>query len=305
MVVGGGAAGFFAAVRCAELGQDVVLLEKGGQVLGKVRISGGGRCNVTHACFDVKELVKRYPRGERELLGPFSRFQPRDTIEWFEKRGVELKVEEDGRMFPVTDSSETIIDTLMKAAEDAGVKLIQKVKISSVEKVGEKFQIETSEGVYEANRLIVTTGSAPWGHKLAGKFGHTIVKPVPSLFTFNVPTSALLDLSGISVQDAELSLKSCKLRERGPLLLTHWGFSGPAALKLSAWGARKLFDLDYQTTLTINWLPEKSEQDLYDYFLQCKKREPQKKTRATFANKAFRALDGKVQPRSQSSCAKF
>ncbi|MDN3508402.1 MAG: aminoacetone oxidase family FAD-binding enzyme, partial [Simkaniaceae bacterium] len=172
----------------------------------------------------------------------------------------------------------------------AGVELRKQAKIESIEKASEKFVIKLRDGELFADRIILTTGSAPWGHAIAKKFGHTIVPPVPSLFTFNVPKSPLLDLSGISVEDAELTLKACKLKERGPLLLTHWGFSGPAALKLSAWGARKLFDLDYKTTLTINWLPSKSEEALFSHFLKCKKKSPQKKLISQLPTNLFERL---------------
>ncbi len=235
-VIGAGAAGVFAAVHCKELNPDahVVLYEKTRQPLAKVRISGGGRCNVTHACFDPKQLVTYYPRGSKELLGPFHRFQPRDTVEWFAKRGVILKTEADGRMFPITDSSQTIIDCLMGEVKRLGVELHLGTKI---------------ETLPEAEAIILASGSA--GYELAKEAGHTIVEPVPSLFTFNVPTSPLLDLAGISVPHVRVRL--FKHVAEGPLLLTHWGFSGPAILRLSAFAARELHACNYQATLTIEW----------------------------------------------------
>lgn len=249
VVVGGGAAGFFAAIHASKHAK-VTLLEKTNQLLTKVRISGGGRCNVTHHCFDPKKLVHNYPRGEKELLSPFMRFQPRDTIAWFEERGVPLKTEEDGRMFPVTDSSKTISDLLLKEAEDVTIRL--QSRIVGIVKEGERFVITLATGEQiGCDRVLLATGSA--GYNLAKSFGHTIVDPVPSLFTFNVPSSPLLDLAGVSVADVEVCVLSHK--QRGPLLLTHWGFSGPCVLKLSAFAARDLHACDYQTSFTVNWVP--------------------------------------------------
>lgn len=263
IVIGGGAAGVFAAIHCKAL-----LLEKTNQLLAKVRISGGGRCNVTHACFDPAKLAQNYPRGAKELVGPFHYFQPKDTIAWFEKRGVPLKTESDGRMFPTTDSSQTIIDCLLQAAETAGVEIRKQQKIETIEKTEEGFLVQ---GI-PAKNILLATGSSPWGYEMAQKFGHTIVEPVPSLFTFNVPTSPLLDLSGISVPNATLTLKGMK--QQGPLLLTHWGFSGPAALKLSAWAARELHDVGYKATLVINWVSASSQEALTQELLQWKQTRP-------------------------------
>lgn len=258
IVVGGGAAGFFAAITAAEKAPRarVLILEKSRDVLSKVRISGGGRCNVTHSCFDPRELVKRYPRGSKELLGPFHAFQPRDTIEWFARRGVPLKTEDDGRMFPVTDSSETIIQALTSSAKNAGVELLTVVKIESIEKKNSEFIVTTSQGTFTSKALLLATGSSPQGHQFAIAFGHTITPLAPSLFSFNVPASPLLDLSGISMPEVEASIEGTKLKERGPMLLTHWGFSGPAILRLSAWGARILQDKEYKATLLVNWAPD-------------------------------------------------
>ncbi len=255
-VIGGGAAGIFAALRCKSQHPDaqVVVFEKTNQLLAKVRISGGGRCNVTHACFDPKQLVQNYPRGAKELLGPFHSFQPKDTIAWFEARGVTLKTEADGRMFPITDSSQTIIDCLLAEADKIGVEIRKQAKIESVVKVEGGFLIDQMR----VDRLILATGSSSFGYQVAKSFGHSIVEPVPSLFTFNVPTSNLLDLAGISVPHAVLTIKETGHRQEGPLLITHWGFSGPAALKLSAWAARELHDLDYKATLVIQWTDTES-----------------------------------------------
>lgn len=257
LIIGGGAAGFFSAIACAQVNpqHQVILIEKNRQMLSKVRISGGGRCNVTHACFDPVQLVQYYPRGSKALLGPFHRFQPKDTIEWFKNRGVELKIEEDGRMFPITNSSETIIDCLIKEARSSNVEIIPELTVENLEKHSDHFRVTATRGTtFDVNNVLVATGSSKTYHWVE-QFGHSIIPPVPSLFTFNVPSSPLSDLSGIAVEDALLKIEGTPLEQRGPLLITHWGFSGPAVLKLSAWGARQLHDKGYRATLTINWLP--------------------------------------------------
>ncbi len=258
IVIGGGAAGFFGAVTAAKNAPEarVILLEKSRALLAKVRVSGGGRCNVTHSCFDPALLVKNYPRGGKELLGPFHRFQPKDTIEWFSERGIALKTEEDGRMFPTTDSSETIIQCLLKEAQETGVEIRLKQDIDKIEKSEEGFVIHFSDGSNQpCAKILLATGSNKDGFALAEAFGHSIAPPVPSLFTLNVPASPLLELAGISVDPVELKIEGTSLKQQGPLLLTHWGFSGPAALKLSAWGARILHSMDYKAALCVNWLP--------------------------------------------------
>ena len=261
VIAGGGAAGFFAAIACAEegTGREVVLLEKGTHPLAKVRISGGGRCNVTHACFDPRELAARYPRGGRALIAPFQRFQPRDTVEWFESRGVKLKTEADGRMFPVTDSSQTIIDCLNRAATDAGVQIFTQRGIGRAAKnANGGFELTLTNGdTLACDRLLLASGgcrTAPMG-SLAESLGHTIEPPVPSLFTFHIDALWLREVPGLSVENVEASVPGSKLRERGPLLVTHWGLSGPAILRLSAWGARALHDCGYDFPLHIDWLP--------------------------------------------------
>lgn len=261
MVVGGGAAGFFAAITCAEAmpRAEVTILEKSAQFLSKVRISGGGRCNVTHACFDAREFTRRFPRGERALIGPLQRFQASDTVAWFKQRGVKLKTESDGRMFPTTDSSETIIDCLVGAAKAAGVKLLAHCGGERVVK-GEKseFDLTLSNGeTHTCDRLLLATGgcrTAAAG-QLAISLGHTLEPPVPSLFTFHSASAWLRDLAGISVESVEASVPGTRLRERGALLVTHTGLSGPVILRLSAWGARELHDRDYKFALHLNWLP--------------------------------------------------
>jgi len=274
-VIGGGAAGFFGAIACAQRYPEhhVMLLEKTRQVLSKVRISGGGRCNVTHACFDPALLVKNYPRGCKELRGPFSRFQPRDTIEWFESRGVTLKTEYDGRMFPITDQSETIINCLMHEAKHSGVELLPESGIQDIIRLPQEgFTLELTSGQKIAcDRLLIATGSAPKIYPILEKLGHTIVPLVPSLFTFNIPDSPFLDISGVAVPSVIVRLPEWGLEQKGPLLLTHWGLSGPAVLKLSAWGAREMHGVDYHTKVVINWVPDLSPGDI-QYLLSENKR---------------------------------
>ncbi len=260
-VLGGGAAGFFAAITCAEqLGKagSVTLFEATSHLLAKVRISGGGRCNVTHACFEPAELVKKYPRGGRELLGAFHRFQPRDTIEWFASRGVATKTEEDGRMFPTTDDSATIVDCLMSAAARASVNIRLSTAVRSAVKQGETFQLTLSTGtVEEFDRVIIATGGnkSSGGLAIAESFGHSIVPPVPSLFTFHITDPRLTELSGISVENAAVTAPGTKLKTDGPVLITHAGLSGPGILKLSAWGAREFAEQNYAFPVALNWVP--------------------------------------------------
>ncbi len=284
VAIGGGAAGFFGAIACAESNPkaQVVLLEAGSQCLAKVRISGGGRCNVTHNCFDPALLVQHYPRGGPALRGALSRFQPQDTVAWFKARGVALKTEADGRMFPKTDNSATIVDCLMQAARTAGVKIHKRTNVVDVQRLksaepsgkqwGEQPGYDTfrltlrSQTSLTCDRLLLATGSSPQGHHLARALGHTIVPPVPSLFTFKLSDGRLQGLAGISVDPVQLRLQvagKTKLEQTGPLLVTHWGLSGPAVLKLSAWGARILHDCRYQATLVINWLPHSTVETLH------------------------------------------
>ncbi len=274
VVIGGGAAGIFAAIAAKQANSDakVALLEKSAVLLAKVRVSGGGRCNVTHACFDPSQLIQNYPRGSNELRGPFHRFQPKDTIHWFEVRGVALKTESDGRIFPVSNSSETIIDCLLSEAKKLGVEIFLRQRIEKISKTESGFEV----GPFSTRRLILATGSSLEGHKWAEQLGHSIQPPVPSLFTFNVPTSPLQSLSGISVDSVELKLKGSSLSQKGPLLITHFGFSGPAALKLSAWGARFLYEHAYKVELMINWLPELTEPKIFETLIQLKKSTPHK-----------------------------
>jgi predicted Rossmann fold flavoprotein len=261
VIVGGGAAGFFAALACAEAqsGTEIFILEKTAQFLSKVKISGGGRCNVTHAGFDEREFATRFPRGERALIAPFQQFQARDTVAWFAARGVKLKTEDDGRMFPVTDSSQTIIDCLLDGARQAGVKLRTNCGVESVTRnAPDGFNLVLANGEMVAcDRLLLATGGCrtpALGH-LAVSLGHTLEPPVPSLFTFHVAAPWLRELAGISVESVGASVPGAGLSERGALLVTHWGLSGPVILRLSAWGARKLNGMNYSFPLHVNWLP--------------------------------------------------
>jgi predicted Rossmann fold flavoprotein len=253
IVVGGGAAGVFAAIIAKErnAATRVAILEKTATLLAKVRVSGGGRCNVTHNQLDPKELVKNYPRGNKELLGPFHTFGPKETIKWFEDHGVPLKAEADGRMFPVTNSSQTIIDCLLFEAKKLGVEIHLQTKIESIQK-GFEILLKNGEKL-QTKSLLLATGSSKEGHEFAKSFGHTIIPPIPSLFTFNVPNFALEPLSGVALPNARIQIVSRKRAEEGPLLITHFGFSGPAALKLSAWEAPYLFEKNYEVALQICW----------------------------------------------------
>jgi predicted Rossmann fold flavoprotein len=282
VIVGGGAAGFFAAIACADAapGADITLLERSPQFLTKVRISGGGRCNVTHGCFDPRELTKRYPRGERVLIAPYHRFQARDTVEWFEARGVRLKTESDGRIFPITDSSETVIECLLREARRLNVKMFTNRGVDRVlRKPDRTFELALSNGeTMPCERILLATGGCrtPALGQLAVSLGHTLEPPVPSLFTFHIETPWLRELAGVSVQPSEVAVPGTGLRERGALLVTHWGLSGPAVLRLSAWGARALHELNYQFPLHVNWLPERNAEDLAQEFQSRRASQPAK-----------------------------
>jgi predicted Rossmann fold flavoprotein len=274
VVLGGGAAGFFGAIACSEANPEiqVVLLEKTSKLLAKVRVSGGGRCNVTHACDTPAQLVAHYPRGSKQLKAAFQQFGVAETIAWFAKRGVQLKTEADGRMFPTTDSSETIARALEEAARKAGVRIITNASADEIlPQPAGGFQLKLSGSgtaqfgaTLHATRLLIATGGNPKSanYDWLRALGHTIAEPVPSLFTFNVPNSPLNELMGVSVPQARVVLAGEKLQYEGPLLITHWGVSGPAVLKLSAWGARRLSDLGYIGTALINWIPSHTEETL-------------------------------------------
>ncbi|OAV44463.1 flavoprotein [Lewinella sp. 4G2] len=257
-MIGGGAAGFFTAIQRAHHfpEEEITILERGKGVLEKVRISGGGRCNVTHACWDPRELVKYYPRGGKELLGPFNNFACGDTMGWFEDRGVPLKIEEDGRIFPTSDSSQSIIDCLWNTAKAKGIRVLTKTRLVdlSIPEEDGKWKVTSTAGEHVADRLVITTGSNPAVWKILKKIGHQLIDPVPSLFAFDTKDTRLRGLSGISLPWAQLHIEGEKLKADGPLLITHRGLSGPAVLRLSAWGARDLAPHKYNFKLVVNWL---------------------------------------------------
>lgn len=295
IIVGGGAAGFFTAINIVEKNPKlkVAILERGKEVLTKVRISGGGRCNVTHACFEPNELVKFYPRGEKELRGPFHQFCSGDTIEWFEKHGVELKIEADGRMFPVSNSSQTIIDCFLNATQKLGISVLTGQSVQSIFKKDDFWKIETQSETYITEKLILATGSNPKMWEMLQEFGHAIISPVPSLFTFNIKDARIKELPGVAAQ-VTVKVKDTKLTSTGPLLITHWGMSGPAILKLSAWGARTLFEKNYQFTIYVNWLndidTEDAEKILKELKLEHSKKAVSKKSPFEFPNRLWESL---------------
>lgn len=266
IVIGGGAAGFFCAINAAAANPhlQVVLAEKTGKLLSKVKVSGGGRCNVTHGCFDINELAKKYPRGQHFVKKAFHRFYTKDTIEWFAKRNVQLKTEEDGRMFPITDSSQTIINCLLQEADKSGVQIVMHTEIKKIEKHNDIFELQSNHGTLTADFVCMACG----GFSKASQFewlkqlGHSIEEPVPSLFTFNIPGNNIRSLMGVSVNNATVKIKAGKLLQTGAVLITHWGLSGPAVLKLSAYAARELSIMHYDFTAIINWLPAYNENSL-------------------------------------------
>ncbi|HEY4209443.1 MAG TPA: NAD(P)/FAD-dependent oxidoreductase [Puia sp.] len=268
VVVGGGAAGFFCAVNAARLGVDVILLEKTGKLLSKVKVSGGGRCNVTHACYDIAEMIKRYPRGGHFVRKAFHHFFTTDTIQWFGERGIALKTEEDGRMFPVSNSSQTIIDCLLKEASAHGVDIRMHAEVARVDPsggdagTGPSFRVHLAgDRILEADAVCIACGGYPKSSMFGWirDLGHSVEEPVPSLFTFNMPGNGITKLMGLSVPAARVRVEGTRLRETGPLLITHWGMSGPAVLRLSAWGARELAAVGYKCTALVNWTGELTE----------------------------------------------
>lgn len=295
IIVGGGAAGFFTAINIVEKNPKlkVAILERGADVLQKVRISGGGRCNVTHAVFEPNDLVKYYPRGEKELRGPFHQFSSGDTIEWFEKHGVELKIEDDGRMFPVSNSSQTIIECFLKATQKLGIEVLTGQSVQSLFKKDRLWKIETQNENYLVEKLILATGSNPKIWDMMQTYGHAIVSPVPSLFTFNIKDIRIKELPGVVAQ-VTVKVKDTKLTSTGPLLITHWGMSGPAVLKLSAWGARILHDKKYEFTVFVNWLNDvetsKAEKILKELKQEHAKKAVSKKSYFDFPNRLWESL---------------
>lgn len=276
LIIGGGAAGFFAAINAVELNRDlkVGILERSDKVLAKVKVSGGGRCNVTHAEFDPTELVKFYPRGEKELLGPFHRFMTGDVITWFEERGIRLKIESDGRMFPVSNDSQTIIDCFLSETHRLGISVLKKQSVIDFSRQDDSWVIHTKTDTFVSANLLIASGSDTRIWKLLASAGHTIVSPVPSLFTFNIRDDRINDLPGIAKNVTVRVLETGKnqvLESAGPLLITHWGMSGPAILKLSAWGARILKPMGYHFTIEVNWLQHTGGEEVYDAFMSKKK----------------------------------
>ncbi len=277
IIIGGGAAGYFTAINIAEKNSNhkIAILERGKNVLEKVRISGGGRCNVTHACFVPNDLVKFYPRGEKELKGPFHQFCSGDTIEWFEKRGVELKIEDDGRMFPVSDSSQTIIDCFQEAIKKQKIDVLTNHSVQELYKTETHLKITTTQEVFTCEKIVMATGSNPKMWELLQNLGHSIIEPVPSLFTFNIKDPRIKDLMGLSAL-ASVKVKKTKLEASGPLLITHWGMSGPGILRLSAWGARELAEKKYQFAIQVNWLNETSFEEAIDLLKDIKEEHAKK-----------------------------
>lgn len=264
-IIGGGAAGFFVAANLRkDLACKTIIFEQASAPLQKVRISGGGRCNVSHACFDPSELVEFYPRGKKELLSVFHKFQPGDTMEWFQSRGVALKIEEDNRIFPVSNSSLSIVECLVKTADENGLEFKFSEAVQKISKTETGFLLTTINAQYEVKKIIFTPGSSPKAMEMMRQLGHKIVRPVPSLFTFNIQDRRLKDLMGISFESASISIPDLKLESDGPLLITHWGLSGPGILKLSAWGAIALNELNYEFKIKLNLIQkEKEECELY------------------------------------------
>lgn len=279
LIIGGGAAGFFCAINIAEKAPHlkIAILERGKEVLTKVKISGGGRCNVTHAEFLPSELIRNYPRGKKELLGPFHSFMTGDTVSWFQKRGVMLKIEEDGRMFPVTDSSQTIIDCFLAETQRLGINVLMGQSVKEILNTSEGFKIITTSETFLTRKVVIATGSNPKIWNLLEQMGHTIVPPVPSLFTFNIKDERIIDLPGVATH-AQVSVLSKNnkvlLQSEGPLLITHWGMSGPAILKLSAWGARFLEPLKYHFNIEINWLNDLTKEETLEQLLVLKETNP-------------------------------
>jgi len=275
IIIGGGAAGFFTAANLDEEKFYVTILEQNSDVLQKVKISGGGRCNVTHACFDPRELTQFYPRGNRELLSVFTKFQPGDTMDWFESRNVPLKIEKDNRIFPESDSSQSIMNALINEVRSKNFEVKNQVSVTEIIKENETYLIKTKQGNFIADIIIYTTGSSPKSLKIIENLGHKIVEPVPSLFTFNIKNNLLKDLPGTSFENAEIRIPSLKTEESGPLLITHWGLSGPAVLKISAWEARTLAKLKYQFEIEVNFISKPisdAEEELKEFKNQNPKR---------------------------------
>lgn len=273
IIIGGGAAGFFTAINAVEINPNlkIAILERGKDVLTKVKVSGGGRCNVTHAEFLPKELSTNYPRGEKELLGPFHSFMTGDTMQWFEEKGIALKIEDDGRIFPVSDDSQSIIDCFLREADRLKIQVLKSHAVQTFQQKNDFWEIKTSKGDFSAEKMMLATGSNPKMWNLLKKLGHKIIEPVPSLFTFNIKDERIKDLPGIATEAVvKINSKKVNLESKGPLLITHWGMSGPGILKLSAWGARDLEKLNYQFEIKVNWLPGYSSEEILDQLKELK-----------------------------------
>ncbi|WP_081208765.1 BaiN/RdsA family NAD(P)/FAD-dependent oxidoreductase [Salegentibacter sediminis] len=314
IIIGGGAAGFFTAINTAEMnrGLKIAILERGKEVLSKVRISGGGRCNVTHAEFGPKELSANYPRGEKELLGPFHNFMTGDTMEWFEKRGIELKIEEDGRIFPVSDSSESIINCFLSEVERLKIQVLKNHSVQDIKKTGKTWSVKTNRGDFSAGKIMLASGSNPKMWNLLAKLGHTIVPAVPSLFTFNIKDRRIKNLAGIATEASvqlKLASKEKKLESSGPLLITHWGMSGPAILKLSAWGTRELYAENYKFQVKVNWLPgmtsEEMKEELRDLKFKEAKKQVAKYSRFDLPKRLWQSLVGAAGINSEKTWAEM
>lgn len=278
-VVGGGAAGFFAAIHASSSGNEVTIFEKSPKILSKVKVSGGGRCNVTHQPMEISKLVKNYPRGEKFLKKAFRHFAIPDTFDWFQRRGVKLKIEADGRVFPVTDSSQTIIDALTSESQKLGITIRLSTGIKEINPLGDKFELITEKGVFRADRVIVATGGFPKkeSYDFLRSLKLKIISPIPSLFTFNTPQEPIRELMGLAVSDGLVKLEGTKLNYRGPVLITHWGISGPAVLKLSAFGADWLFGQNYQANALINWNAAMGEHEYLEHLSAYVKNHPNRK----------------------------
>ena len=277
IIIGGGAAGFFTAINAKEMNPelDITILEKGKEVLQKVKISGGGRCNVTHACFEPKELVQFYPRGEKELLGPFHQFMTGDTFEWFENNGIPLKIEKDNRVFPESNSSQTIVDCFLNKTKRLGISVLKNHGVTTIQKQDNSWLVITKEQQFVCDAVVMAAGSSKKVWELSKALRHSIISPVPSLFTFNIKDNRIKDLLGISVSNATVQLVDTNLEASGPLLITHWGMSGPAILKLSAFGARVLAEKNYEYKVQVNWLSRPTHK-IVNVLLNLKKKHSKK-----------------------------
>ena len=277
IIIGGGAAGFFTAINAKEMNPelDITILEKGKEVLQKVKISGGGRCNVTHACFEPKELVQFYPRGEKELLGPFHQFMTGDTFEWFENNGIPLKIEKDNRVFPESNSSQTIVDCFLNKTKRLGISVLKNHGVTTIQKQANSWLVITKKQQFVCDAVVMAAGSSKKVWELSKTLRHSIISPVPSLFTFNIKDARIKDLLGISVPNASVQLEDTNLEASGPLLITHWGMSGPAILKLSAFGARVLSEKNYEYQVQVNWLSRPTHK-IVNVLLNLKKKHSKK-----------------------------